>query len=231
MWQLWLDLKSNTNTKQGGQLRLRDFNSWVNQISLELFKEKFAQWETEQMVVDSLSRPFLVSKALITSSTGLNYSLLSYPKDYAFFSSARVFIDDKNTVVKCGSKDSVLSNLCEKNATKVDNARWGSVCTNKIIPPSLERVFITQYEGGFKVAPKEIRFVTIDYLRFPKKAKLSFVTASLPNQVLDPANTIDLEWNETVYNEFLARLELNYSKFIREPFMYGAAQRKKDTTI
>jgi len=232
IYQLWLDLKSNTNTKQGGQLRVRDYNNWVNQISIQLFNEKFAAWEKDQMIIDNLSRPFLESKSFITKKTALNFSLLSFPNDYSYFSSARVY-KTSDKVVKCpepGKKaNSAFADLCEVTATKVNNAQWGAVCTNKIIPPTLDRVFITQYEGGFKVAPKEIGYVTLDYLRLPKKAKLVFLPGL--NQTYDSVNSIDLEWNETVINEFLARLQIAYSEFIREQFLYSTGQNKKDTTV
>lgn len=240
MWQLWLDLKSNTNTKQGGHLRLRDFNSWVNQISLQLFNEKFQAWEKDQMVVDDLSRPFLESNPYPTNKTLLNHSILDYPKNYAYFSSARIFKTPDEKVVKgceeeCKEgeeqepKESVLANVCEVNATKVDNARWGSVCSNTIVPPTLNRVFITQYEKGFKVAPKEVGYITLDYLRFPKKAELAFLPGA--NQVYDPSKTVDLEWSDTVRNEFLARLEVAYYTFIRELAMYQTGIAKKETTV
>lgn len=234
LWQLWQDLKSNTNTKQGGQLRPRDFNNWVNIISIELFNEKFAAWEKNQSIVDELSRPFLESKSFATKKTAKNYCLLEYPQDYAYFSSARIFKTPDGivkSVDECpqeGSK-SVLADLCEVGATKVDNARWGSVCSNKIIPPTMDRVFITQYEGGFKIAPKDIGYVTLDYLRYPKRAYLAFLPGR--NQEYDKANTIPLEWGNIVSGEFLTRLIMAYGNFIKEPFLVSVANNKKETTV
>ena len=232
IYELFLNLKSNTNTKQGGQLRVRDFNNWVNQISIQLFNEKFAAWEKDQMLVDNLSRPFLESKSFVTTKTALNHCLLPYPNGYSYFSSARVYKKSDGEVVKCpepGTKGvSAFANLCEVTVTKVTNAQWGAVCDNKLIPPTTNRVRITQYEGGFKIAPKEIGYITLDYLRLPKKAKL--VTTGI-NQTYDAVNSIDLEWNETVVNEFLSRLQIAYSEFIREQFLYSAGQNKKETTI
>lgn len=237
LWQLWLALKSNTNTKQGGHLRLRDFNSWVNQASLEIFKEDFAAWQKTQILTDDL-RAFLVSKPVTTKPSTMNYVILQYPQDYAFFSSARIF-QAGGEVVECAKEGeevkNALADVCEISATLVDNARWGSVCSHKIIPPSVSknRVYITQFDGGFKVAPKEVGYVTLDYLRFPKKAILAFDSTKLPDQVYDPVETAKnpLEWSDTVMNEFLARLEISYSKFIREPFLLNASLNKKETTV
>ena len=231
IWTLWNDLKSNINSQQGGHLKLRDFNSWVNQISLELFKEKFAAWEKNQMLSDDL-HPFLYSTPFSTTATALNFAILPYPKDYAFFSSARMYVNPEGKVVKCPeineTAKSVFAELCEVPLSKVDNARWGSVCSNKIIPPTLSRAFITQYSEGFKVAPKEIGFISLDYLHYPAKSRLAFQPGI--NQIYDPINTIPMQWTDTVRNEFLARLEKQYYKFIREKFGYATAQEKTDTT-
>lgn len=237
IWQLWLALKSNTNTKQGGHLRLRDFNSWVEQASLEIFKESIEQWQKTQFITDDI-RTFLVSTTTTTKKTTKNYRLLEYPKDYAFFSSARIFMEGEE-VVKCPElggeepPESILADLCEVGVTYVDNARWGNVCNHKIIPPSISksRVFITQFDEGFKVAPKEVGYITIDYFRYPKKAELKFLASALPDQEYDSANTNQMEWNDTVQNKFLARLEVFYSKFIREPFLLGAGMKKVDSTV
>lgn len=231
IYQLFQDLTSNLNVKQAGHLRVRDFNNWVNQISLALFKEKFVAWERDQAIVDDMSRPFLESKSFVTQKTLINHALLPYPSDYAFFSSARIF-KSEGAVVQCPTETEpgvdALANVCETNAVIVSNDRWGSICDHKLLYPTLDRVFITEYEGGFKVAPKEIGFITLDYLRYPKKSKLVFLDPLA--QTLDTVNTINLEWNQTVTNEFLARLKIFYAGFVREPFLEQTGRIDKDTT-
>ncbi len=234
IYQLWLDVNSNNNTKQGGHLRLRDFNNWVNQVSLELFNDYFGEWEKSQQISDKLSQPFLDSQVVIATKSKLNYSLFPYPENYAYFSSARIFKTSDDVVIACPKKDgedsdSVLSDICEVGVKKIDNGRWGSVCSHPVIPPTLDRVFITQYNGGFKCAPKEVAYVSIDFLRYPKKAELAFDLTKLPNQVYDPVNTKPLEWHDTLRNEFISRISKAFGIFIREPFLYETSKQQQQS--
>ncbi len=234
IYQLYKDCKSNLNVKQGGPFRLRDFNSWVNQISIELFNDYFSDWEKSQQISDKLSQPFLSSEVVIATKSKLNYSLFPYPSNYAYFSSARIFVTSDDKVISCPKKtgedteDSILSDVCERNVNKVDNARWGSVCSHPIIYPTLDRVFISQYESGFKVAPKDVAYISIDYLRYPKKAELVLTNGQVYDAAAQAA-TKPLEWNDSLRNEFAARISKAFGVFIREPFLYATSKTQEET--
>ena len=247
------------NTQQGGHIRPnRNFVDWVNDISLEMFEEFVAVAEKNQMIADYL-KPFLVSvNVIITAKPGSNYDEIKMPKDYEHYSSARVFYDSNNkgcidsnkpcingdTAEKCESPfvdvdDQAVfgkndGGLCELPITKIDNQRWGSICSHKTQGPTLEKPKITQYDQGLKIAPKNLGIIVLDYYRKPIDGTFLY-TITNPNAIDEylqfNTSSQPVEWSGVLINEFINRMGKKYGKYIREQFIYETSAADNKTTI
>ena len=248
------------NTQQGGHVRPnRNFVDWVNDTSIELFEEYVAVAEKNQMIADYL-KPFLVSvNVIVNPKPGSMHDEITLPKDYEHYSSARVFYDGNNkgciddiskpcidgvTAEICESPffdvdDQVIlsknsSGLCEVSITKIDNQRWGSICSHKTQGPTLVNPKITQYDQGLKIAPKNLGIIVLDYYRKPIDGTFLF-TITNPGAIdeyiqFDPSSK-PIEWSSVLINEFLNRMGKKYGKYVREQFIYEASAADNKTVI
>lgn len=252
LYDLYMSLRNNVNTQQGGFIRPQaNFQNWVNEVSMELFREKVKEWETTQRISDELA-PFLKTvNAVLVTQPGRNYDVLAYPEDYGYFSSARILA---NVDIKCGcavdGKEFVDGNdgtckayededykeiaernkgagLCELSVTKVPNQMWGAACDNSFKKPTVTSVIITQWDGGFKVAPRNLGIIILDYLKVPRKAVFGYTLGPDDNIVYNAGTSTQLEWGESVKGEFLARLQKRYGMFVREEFVYAASESER----
>lgn len=243
------------NTQQGGHLRpQRNFISWLNDISRELFKEKFKDFEKGQSIDDELAKPFLRSvNVKVTALAGSPHDIIPYPDDYGYLASIRVLVDPDNGVgCPCAGldaleedgsctayKDSDLFELAEKikgqnlkegNATKIDNQRWGSALDNPFKKPTYEKPVVTQFDGGFKIFPKGIGTVVLDYLKKPKDATYEFTLGPDDTVIYNPTTSVKLDWTDGIVNEFLARLKIRYAAYTKQADMYQEGMIEKKET-
>ena len=195
LFELYNDACADLNTQQTGHLRpQRNFQSWINTISLDLFNYIYSLGGKNQKLKDLLDLAFLKPvNAPLTVVAGANYDFITAPADYAYFGSVRAF---KNESKNCGcicEKVDILNGegICgayddpdfqeirelykgiatgETRARKIDNNKWGSALDHKLKKPSWNRVLLTEVEKGFKVVPKGMGIVLLDYYRYPVKA-------------------------------------------------------------
>jgi hypothetical protein len=250
IFDLYNNLLSNVNSQQGGHVRPQvDFENFLNQVNSELYREKLKEWEKSQIITDEL-KPFLKSvSVIITPLSAESYDLVPYPPEYENFSSARIFLSkETGTGCLCDKLDVVDNGTCKqwedpdvvalrnKNVggtmqeipiAKVDNQRWGAATSHAFRKPANDRPIMTQYESGFKIAPKNLGIIRLDYFRAPKNVKFGYTT-SPSDQILYDANTsIQLEWSPTMRSEILARLEKKYFKPVREWEGYTASEQER----
>lgn len=252
IFDLWRSLIGNVNTQQGGHIKPQgNFQNWVNEISMELYREKIAKWELNQMISDELS-PFVKTvNGVLVVQQGKSYDLLPYPTDYGYFSSARILqnaaagcgcmiegaeiLDGKTG--KCGGWEDPDyaelkeihkgDDLCELSVTKIPNQMWGNACNDSFKKPTPEQPIITQFDGGFKVAPKKLGVIILDYLKLPRKAVFGYTLGVDDNIVYNAGTSVQLEWGENMKGEFLARLQKRYAMFVREDFVYQASEQER----
>lgn len=252
LFQLYEKFCGTYNTQQGGHVRpSRNFVDWANDISMELFKEYVPLAEKNQQIKDYLS-PFLKSKNIVINTVpGAMHDIIKFPADYEHYASARVFYDsnrngcsctglpviDGNSGKECElpyqdeddrNKNKVGNELCEVSIIKVDNQRWGSICAHKTLFPTKESPKITQFEGGFKIAPKNIGVMVLDYYRKPVFATFNYTITNPGNideyyQYNENAST-KLEWSPVLVSEFINRIGKKYGKFIREQFIFETSE-------
>lgn len=121
---------------------------------------------------------------------------------------------------------------------KVRNSEWTGMLEDRFSRPTMELPKITQYDGGFKVAPAGIGIINLDYLRKPKPATFEYtvvpgdpVTGKGDYIVYNRTTSVPLEWSELVINEFITRLEKTYGKKIREGFIWETSESDRKSTV
>lgn len=243
---------SENNTYQGGLFRPeRDFIRAVNTINLEIWNEWTAQAEKSQEIMDELS-VFLKSANIIVQQTKHNYGLVSYEKDYGRFSSARILIhndiaisDENLDTCKSIGGDCVPNNhketdiesqeriekykdgITEKNIREISNSKWASIINHRSKNPTFEKPAMTQFEQGFRIAPRQATVVIFDYYIKPAQATFKYTLAPGNPQtgagdyiIYDKNASKKLQWREGMIPEFINRLSKVYSKYTRDSLLF-----------
>lgn len=252
VFDLWERFKGVANTQQGGHARPeRNFIQWVNTISAELFEEKFADYGKSQQIADTLAQPFLVSVNVALDGSGREpYDLMKLPEDYGHFSSARILIGDDGKGCACSELPTIdgATGKCkvipghiddpdeqkaaeiQANASrvevainKIDNSRWGAVFQHPRRKPTVTNPYLTQFEKGFKVAPKGVGMIVLDYLRKPKTATFAYTLDANENMIYNKAGSVPVDWTDLMVDEFLKRLLVRYGTYTQQPFLIQAS--------
>lgn len=251
LFKIWKSFQSYVNTFQGGWYRpSTDFEPAVNDISKQLWEDWTAQAEKSQEIKDHLS-PFLKSGNYVVKAEKSTYGVLAYPKDYGRFSSARILVHN-DTCVPCGDingglcegvdfktqeevTDEYFDNLTQSIVELVDNQKWQGCLNHLTKKPTLEKPKMTQYGKGWNVAPRKVSVVVLDYYTRPKEGTFSYTVAPPDVNtgagdyfIYNEANSISLEWPETVLNEFVVNLGIRFSLFTRDQFVASIALQQKN---
>ncbi len=256
LFDLYNRFCSDNNTFQGGFVRPeRDFERKVNSLSQEIWNEWTALAEKTQEIDDNLAVFLKSVNVIISKSTG-NFGIAIYPKDYGRYSVARTILH-KDACLCDTSKDQYENGVCTKEGkteteiekqeriekykdgiteglcTKVESSRWASMLDHKKKCPTIQDPGITQFEGGFKIAPRQVSVVVLDYYIKPKYAKFIFTiaagnpqTGSGDYMVYDAAASGKLEWPETMIPFFLDKLREYYPRFTRNAQLFQMSKGK-----
>jgi len=246
---------ADNNTFQGGTVRPeRDFERWVNSISQDIWNEWTAQAEKTQEIDDNLA-PFLKSVNVIVGAAAGNYGIAKYPPDYGRYSVARVLLHKEGCLCDT-SKDQYEEGLCKKKGTeetelekterndkykdgitealctKIGSSKWASMLDHKKKCPTIEKPGITQIDKGFKVAPRQVSVIVLDYYIKPKYAKFVFsIAAGNPQTgagdflVYNATQSDKLEWPETMIPFFLDQLREIYSRYTRDGQLFQMSKK------
>lgn len=244
VFELYNKVCGTVNTHQAGMIKpQRQFVEWVNDESAQLFEEKFAgAWQKNQKITDDLSAPFLRSLPVKVIDGGIANDIIRFPPEYGHISAIRFYHrgftefpeikpECEDPVGKDDYRYQLPEEVTEQEVDIVDNARWGAIFKHKTRKPKFDRPYATQFEGGFKIAPKGISYVVVDFLRRPKLATFKYTVGTDDYIVYDKANSQPLEWSSLVINEFINRAEMKYGKFTRDAFIYQAGEKEKATTL
>ena len=254
MFDLWGKFCSGNNTFQGGMFRPeRDFEKNVNAISSQAFVEFTAQDEKDQQIDDWLA-PFANTVNIITTPLSGNEVLARYPKDnngkliYGAYKAVRslqhkdqCFCDESSDIYqdgKCADKadtdlqrqrriEAYKNGIVERPVNKVESSHWGACLEHETKCPTFESPKLTQFKDGFKVAPRQVSVIVLDYYRNPVPAKFAYTIAPGNVQtgagdylIYDQANSVALEWPESMIPYFLDKLQQIYSKFTRDTGLF-----------
>lgn len=249
VYSLFLDFESDNNTSQNGFVRPNsDFLRIVNDISIKLWNKRTAKAEKSQEEKDKLF-PFMVSKNIAVKSEGGYYGIALKPKDYGRFASARLIVHKDITLPskdvdkgKCEGfetqeeiTDKYYDNIKEVPVVHIDNQRWGAYVEHLTKGPTLEKPGITQVNDYFRIAPRKVSVVVIDYYKEPTPATFVYTLSEGNPQtgqgdqiIYDKAKSVPLQWPEQMRKEFLEELKSWYIQYTRDSnYSNISAQQKQ----
>lgn len=256
VFTLWQRFCADNNVFQGGMFRPeRDFEASINSISQEAFATFTAQDEKNQQIDDWLA-PFANTVNIIVTSTSGNWGLAAYPTEtvngkkvsiYGAWKAARSLqhkdqclceeghsiykegacVDKETDIQKLQRAERYKDGIVERPITKVESSHWGACLEHLTKCPTFENPKLTQFKDGFKVAPRQVSVIVLDYYKIPKKAKFAYTIATGNPQtgagdylIYDATNSVDLEWPESMIPYFLEKLQMIYAKFTRDPLLF-----------
>ncbi len=251
---LYNDFIALVNTFQGGFYPPASvFIRVANDISLDMWNRKTEQAENSNQIDDNLY-PFQKTKNCIVVNTNQTYGIFNYPDDYGAYSAARIAVYQGKTVGYddcdiCGSKPEYdeeekyqmiqryLDNIVEHDVKKIGSSKWGSCLSSLTKPPTLEFPKITQTNKGYKVAPRQVSVVILDYYVEPTPATFMFTlapgnpqTGSGDQMIYNKAASTPFQWNLNVVNEFLWELGVRFSVYTKDNFLAQISNKKADDT-
>jgi hypothetical protein len=259
LFDLYNRFCTDNNTFQGGFFRPeRDFERAANTVSQDWWNELTDLAEKTQDIDDNLS-PFLKSVNVIVIPTSKNEGIAPYPKTYGRYSAARVIVHQEQCLCEEG-KDVYENGICksegisgsedyidlkneeriekykdgisERPLYKVESSRWASLLNHKTKCPTFENPGLTQYDKGFKVSPRQVSVIVLDYFVEPKAAK--FVYSNAPGNpqtgagdyiIYNKQQSTPLEWPETMIPRFLEKLRDVYARYTRDPNLFQMTRK------
>jgi hypothetical protein len=258
-FSLWRAFKSWVNTQQGGFTPPQSiFMEMANTASLQLWKKWTAQAEKSQEIKDNLL-PFLVSKNIITTQSNSFYATFVPPQNYGRFATAKILLTKDNTTVpdieidkgKCckGNKQNIkfvpesdkqdtaedyYNNTREAAIEMIDNQKWSAMLEHLTKFPTFEKPKITQIDSKFKVAPREVSVVVLNYYTEPIDAVFGYTpvagnvqTGSGGAIAFNPNTSVNFQWSKQVKPDLLEELKLVYIGYTRDGLFAQIANAQK----
>lgn len=230
--QLYIDFKGANNTWANGHFRPKSFIYAVHESQIEIFNELRKAWENNNIVDDNL-RNFFKTVQVPLKKLKKN-GLIEYPKDYSTFSSLGLYSKkDNGAGVLCADleildveekscrplreedkeEETAMNSdqLIERDIRKVPNGKWRAAVSHEFIVPSIEDPICTQYNTGFKVLPKELGYVVLDYLALPERPILNIVRKG--NDFICGEGCTNLLWGEEILPELMSRIKTKYASY------------------
>lgn len=224
-----------SNKHQRGYLAPSEFNSLVEMVQWQMFKERYGlpeeyqpgqpvprvAFEVTQKVTDDL-RIFKKKANLNIDSDGKG----TYPTDYVHRISIR-----KNVTLstQCGSNGATNSTRWIK-VKLVDEDKMSYRLGSAIVQPSLEYPICSLMDTFVQFYPKDIGNVEFHYLRSPITPVWGYNTTN-NRPVFDSSKSTDIEFPEEAVNDFIIRILSKKGIHIREPQVIEYAERKKTQGI
>jgi len=251
-FDLWKKFCSDNNTFQGGFFRPdRDYQENINAISLDAFVAFTAMDEKTQQIEDWLA-PFAKTINIIVLPGAGNYGVAKYPaapnpNPYEAYKAARslqhkdeclceegasifkdgVCVDNETEIQKLQRVERYKAGIFEATITKVTSSKWSACLEHETKCPTFKSPKITQFDEGFKVAPRSVSVIVLDYYKKPKAAKFAYTIATGNPQtgagdylIYNQAASEPLEWPQSMIPYFLDKLQQIYAKFTRDPELF-----------
>lgn len=128
------------------------------------------------------------------------------------------YIDpDMVALEKLKQDDSIV----EGTVTIVTNDRWGAKLAHRTKGPKVDNPAITQYDGGFKIAPKNVGVMILDYIRRPEPAKFAYTLDADDVVIYDANNSIGVDWPIEMKAQILPLIIKKYATAIGDDKLYA----------
>jgi hypothetical protein len=202
--------------------------------------------EKSQQIRDFLF-PLLISRNIIVKPKNSYYGFLDKPKDYGRWGSARIWTI-KEQCVPCAEVDNgkcegwksqeeineeYYKNIEEAQIDLIDEQRWAACLKHLTKKPTLAKPKMTQIDGGWRVAPRTVSVVALDWYKVPKDGEFKYTIAAGNPQtgagdyIIYDTSSQQLEWPEMVLNYFVWHLGSRYGLFTNNQLILQFAEQQK----
>src|SRR6185436_7884620 len=225
----WQRLMTLVNVSQNGQIPPTVFNNWYNEVSDWYFKKLAEEYAINQILSDFLSPFTLYANIIVTPQPGGNFGIAVYPANYEFFLNGSILVQAEEDTCFCNQAYPIIdakgnskrwndpdmaqlainfagANIEERQLVLIDLQRWPSCLEHKTKGATIKKPKMTQFQGGFKVAPKGVNSILLYYLKTPVKSVFSYTIVN-DIAIYDATGSTQLEWSEQVTPIFLAELQ------------------------
>lgn len=250
LYELYQSFASTYNLSVNGWWRIQtDFVNAANAVSYQLWDKYTGMAEKSQEIVDKLIY-FQKSKNIIVAPAKGNYGTFQVPKDYERYSSARILVHNNDHCVACAevdggkcdngevSEDQItneyLEGIVEKQVDKITNIQWGACLEHLTKYPTFENPKITQIDGGFKAAPRQVSVIVFDYYIKPMPATFVYTVSPIDAQtgsggqlIYNQSQSQSLTWPTTMIPEFIDILGNKYATFVENGFLSQSASQER----
>lgn len=197
---LYLDSLDIISKEENGAFPVSVYNrySWVAQ--LKMLDYLSGDLENEQPPIPYLSQknkdwlsPFITRK----DDNVTNGYILKPSNYYGYENLYR--IGGKVTDTDCDDTDEENTNDCNTVIELLDGAKFTQRCNSYIegLKPSLNKPIAKLVGNRFEFAPKDLGSVSLEYIRYPRKAVLKTkINTEYNDEEYDPLTSVDFEWDE-----------------------------------
>jgi len=217
------------NKTQSGEITDTSFNQAMQVVNMELFRYETGMpesyqignpmpavaWQLTNTISDDL-RPFIINVPI--NKVG---DYFPYPTDYAAFSSMYFNYTLNSTT---GGNPTYQKRWVEP----VSDSELRLRLISAIKMPTNFYPIAAWYNQGYKVYPDNINRIELTYLKMPRTPFRAFTQLANDQTQYDPANSIQLEYPETLHPNFAVRVAKYVGVNIREEELYAMMQQRKN---
>jgi hypothetical protein len=109
----------------------------------------------------------------------------------------------------------------------VTDAVWADRLRSSLKYPDKEEPICRFIGGRIEFAPKDLKYVSMTYLRMPNPAVLGYTIDSNNDIVYNPATSTQFEWPEDTHTDIANWLYLWLGDNLSSPLMIQQAERRK----
>lgn len=173
--------------RSGNTLDAAQFNINAQQATLQKFENDRAIFLKTQETSDFLE---IYLKTKIGSPDPLT-GYWAYPSDFLHTASMRRY----NVIPDQQSNEIPF--------TPVKNRSWGDINRSQLTPATLQFPKYTEFGDKFKILPKNVGIVYMDYFKQPTQPIWNFTVIS-DTEVYNPVGSVDFEWDSYSAPEVMA---------------------------
>jgi len=168
-------------------------------------------FQITQKITEDL-KIFQTNTNLILNSQGR----ANYPKDLAY------------TIPGLGYKTQKKGKPLFVPIAVVDKDKEYYRLSSKIVAPDKENPIAVFENTYIQIYPSNISNINFSYLRYPVEAKWAFTLVN-NRPVYDPANSVDLDWEDLVTNDIISRALQSIGISIKDGDILSFAKQKEAT--
>lgn len=197
---IYLDVLDKINQPENGQLSIERYNrySWIAQLQL-------IDWLSGDISAKIPPEPYLSTKSkdqlspfIIPYLVNIDRGVITKPADYYQFENMYL-LGQYNEVSNC--YEVITDDGVKKNTpiTILDGDKYTERSNTFIdeLKPSFKNPITKEIGNGFLFNPTDLGTITLEYIRYPKRAYLQTKTDPVYNdEVYDAATSTNFEWSE-----------------------------------